>query len=96
VPWTLAARAVALGDFETAVPVLAEIGCRSGEAYTHLRAAQALGSAGRTAQAEAHLEAALVFYHEVGAKHFIREGEAVRAFMGGGESAQGGRRASPR
>jgi class 3 adenylate cyclase/tetratricopeptide (TPR) repeat protein len=96
VPWTLAARAVASGDFETAVPVLAETGCRSGEAYTHLRAAQALGSAGRTAQAEAHLEAALVFYREVGARHLIREGEALEAFMGGGESVQGDRRASPR
>jgi hypothetical protein len=93
VPWTLAARAVASGDFETAAPVLAGIGCRSGEAYTNLRAAQGLWSAGRTSQAEAHLEAALVFYREVGATHFIREGMALRAFMGGGESAQGVSRA---
>jgi hypothetical protein len=37
-----------------------------------------------------------VFYREVGARHLIREGEALEAFMGGGESVQGDRRASPR
>jgi len=78
VPWVLAAHAVVSGDFERAAALLAEINFRPGEAYTRLRAAQELADAGRTTEVEAQLELALAFYREVGATHFIREGEALR------------------
>ncbi|MBA3432565.1 MAG: AAA family ATPase [Actinobacteria bacterium] len=94
VPWALAARAVASRDFQRAAAVLAEIGFRPGEAYTRLRAAQELAGAGKTAEAEGHLEAALAFYREVGATHFIREGEALRVTLKNREPAQRSRRAS--
>jgi tetratricopeptide (TPR) repeat protein len=93
VPWVLAARAIASGNFERGAAVLAEIDFRPGEAYTRLRAAEELVRAGQAAEAETHLEAALAFYRGVGAKHFIREGEEVRASLGR-EAAQGRRRAS--
>ena len=94
VPWVVAARAVASGDFERAAAVLADIKFRPGEAYTRLRAAEELAAAGRTAQAEAYLDAALDFYREVGATHFVREGETLRTTLTGPQSDHRGRRAS--
>ena len=94
VPWVVAARAIASGDWERAANVLAEIECRPGEAYARLRAAEEYAAAGRTSEAEAHLEAALEFYRAVEATHFIRQGEALRATLAGGEPAERRRRAS--
>ena len=94
VPWVVAARAVASGDWERAAAVLAEIECRPGEAYARLKAAEELVGAGRIRDAEAHLETALAFYREVGATHFIRLGEALRAPSATGEPAERKRRAS--
>jgi hypothetical protein len=94
VPWVLAAQAIVTGDFGRAEAVLAEIGFRPGEAYTTLRAAEELAGTGRTAEAEAHLGPALDFYREVGATHYIREGEALRATLKNREPAQRSRRAS--
>ena len=79
VPWVVAARAVASGEWERAATVLAEIECRPGEAYAHLQAAEELLGAGRAAEAEAHVEPALAFYRSVAATHFISQGEALRA-----------------
>ena len=94
VPWVLAAQAVVTGDFARAAAVLAEIGSRPGEAYTRLRAADELAGTGRTVEAEAHLGPALDFYREVGATHFVRQGEALRATLRNREPAQRSRRAS--
>jgi tetratricopeptide (TPR) repeat protein len=78
VPWVVAARALASGEWERAAKVLGEIECRPGEAYTHLQAAEELMGAGRASEAEAHIEAALRFYRNVGATHFIHMAEALR------------------
>jgi tetratricopeptide (TPR) repeat protein len=92
VPWVLAARAVASHDFEAAGTVLADIDFRPGEAYAWLGAAEKLAGAGRTADAEAHLERALDFYREVGAMRFVNQGEVLRAKLASdtGESSVGG------
>ena len=92
----LAAQAIVTGDFGRAAAVLAEIAFRPGEAYTRLRAAEELAGAGRTAEAEAHLEPALDFYREVGATRFIGEGEALRGRPPERDSAHVERRASKR
>jgi tetratricopeptide (TPR) repeat protein len=90
VPWVVAARAVASGEWVRAGKVLGEIECRPGEAYTHLRAAEELSGAGRASEAEAHIEAALGFYRKVGATFFIQLAEALRRPNGGGShSAEG-------
>ena len=52
---------------------------RSGEAYARLRAAKQLVEVGSRAEADAELTRALVFYREVGAKGYVREGEALLA-----------------
>jgi tetratricopeptide (TPR) repeat protein len=79
VPWVDAARAIASGDFAHASGVLARIGFRPGEAYTRLRTVEFLVQEGRTAEAAAELEQALVFHRSVGAVRYIREGEALLA-----------------
>jgi class 3 adenylate cyclase/tetratricopeptide (TPR) repeat protein len=47
VPWVLAARALACGDWEQATSVLAKIECPPTRAYAHLLAAEELSGAGR-------------------------------------------------
>jgi hypothetical protein len=78
-PWTAFARAVAGGDSDEAATTLEKIECRSGAAYTHLRAAEELVGTGRAAETKAHAEAALVFYRAVGAAYFVRKAEAAAA-----------------
>ena len=78
VPWVVAARAIASGDWEGAASILGEIEYRPGEAYAHLQAAEELVDARRAAEAETHLEAALAFYCSVGATHFIQICEGLR------------------
>jgi tetratricopeptide (TPR) repeat protein len=77
-PWVSTAAAVAAGDFERAVRLLAQIDSPTATAYAHLRTTQELVGAGQPAAAEPHLEAALTFYRQVRATHFIREVEALR------------------
>ena len=79
VPWVLAARSAASGDWERAAGVLDEIECPPAQAYARLRAAQRLVAAGKTSEAEASLDASLRFYESVGAIRFVREGEGLRA-----------------
>ena len=78
-PWVEAAAAICSGEFGRAADVLGDIGCRSGEAYARLRAAKQLVEVGSRAEADAELTRALVFYREVGAKGYVREGEALLA-----------------
>jgi class 3 adenylate cyclase len=79
VPWTDAALAILGGDYLRAAEVLAEIGYRPGEAYARLRGAKALVEEGRRAEADAELQRSLAFWREVGAKCYVREGEALLA-----------------
>jgi class 3 adenylate cyclase/tetratricopeptide (TPR) repeat protein len=78
-PWVAAGRDLASGDPELAADVLARIGCAPAEAYARLRTAEALVDGGRGADAEPHVEAALTFYGNVGATHYIDKAESVRA-----------------
>ena len=93
-PWLIAARAIASGDPARAAGILAQIKCPPGEAYAHLRAAEELTAGGRAEEAAPHIEAALTFYRNMGATHFISEGEALRGMLGNDEPAQRSRRTS--
>ena len=78
-PWFEGARAIAQGNYTQAIEVVVGTGAQSVEAYARLRAAQELASAGRHAESDEHLRAALVFYLSVGATRYRREGEALMA-----------------
>ena len=87
-PWVIAAHAAASGDVDRAAGVLAQIDCPTAEAHTHLRGAEELMAAGRGAEAQPHVEAALAFYRDVGAIHFIVEAEALRTESAAGVSSE--------
>jgi class 3 adenylate cyclase/tetratricopeptide (TPR) repeat protein len=78
-PWVRAARAFLAGSFVEAAEIFAEIEALPKEAFSRLRAAQALAEAGRRAEADAQLNMALAFYRSVGATRYIREAEALFA-----------------
>jgi tetratricopeptide (TPR) repeat protein len=78
-PWLEAARAYANGGFEEAAEILGDIGAVPDEAHARVRAAEALASAGRRAEADAQLEQALTFFRSVGATVYIREAESLFA-----------------
>ena len=78
-PWAVAAAAICAGDFRRAADVAQEIGFRPGEAYARLRAARQLVEEGRRAEADVQLRRSLAFWREVGAKRYVREGEALLA-----------------
>jgi hypothetical protein len=71
-PWVEAVRASAAGDFAAAADILQRIGSKPDEAEARLRAS-------RDGNADGQLEKALAFYRSVGAAHFVRECEALRA-----------------
>jgi tetratricopeptide (TPR) repeat protein len=77
--WLVAADAIARGDLLAAADMYAEIGTRANEAYTRLRGAAQLLEAGRRADADQQLRPALAFWRSVGAKRYVREGEALLA-----------------
>jgi class 3 adenylate cyclase/tetratricopeptide (TPR) repeat protein len=77
--WLDGARAFASGSFAEAADVYAEIGAFPEEAYTRLRAAEALVHAGRRAEADAQLQRSLAFSRPVGATAYIREAEGLFA-----------------
>jgi class 3 adenylate cyclase/tetratricopeptide (TPR) repeat protein len=70
-PWARIGVAFALGDAVGAAEICAEIGALASEAHCRLAAARA----GEHTQ----LEPALAFYRSVGAKRYVREGEALLA-----------------
>jgi tetratricopeptide (TPR) repeat protein len=78
-PWIEAAAAVARGEYVRAADMYAEMGARPNEAHTRLRAAAQLVEAGRRAEADDQLQKALGFWRSVGAKRYVREGEALLA-----------------
>ena len=77
--WVDAASSFAAGDLQRCADRCAEMEARPEEAYARLRAAEALASEGRRAEADEQLRTALAFYRSVGATRFIREGEALLA-----------------
>ncbi len=78
-PWIDACRLFVGGEREQAADLYAEIGARPEEALARLRAAGQLVTAGRRAEAEAQLEAAIAFYREVRATARLDEAEALLA-----------------
>jgi thioredoxin-like negative regulator of GroEL len=78
-PWMDAAAAIARGECLRAADMYAEIGARPNEAYTRLRAAAQLVESGRRAEADEQLQKALGFWRSVGAKRYVREGQALLA-----------------
>jgi class 3 adenylate cyclase/tetratricopeptide (TPR) repeat protein len=81
-PWRKAAVAYVSGDFLGAADVYASLGALPEEAYSRLRAADALLSEGRRAEADVELQQALAFWRSVGATAYVREGEALLAAAG--------------
>jgi class 3 adenylate cyclase len=79
IPWVRAARSICTGDFEAAAEICQEMGYKPGEAYARLRAAEQLVQQGRPAEADVELQRSLAFWREVGAKRYVREGEALLA-----------------
>jgi hypothetical protein len=77
--WLDAGHQFALGRYEEAADTFADMGARTQEAYSRLRAAERLVEQGRRAEADAPLQRALAFYRSVGATPYVREGEALLA-----------------
>jgi class 3 adenylate cyclase/tetratricopeptide (TPR) repeat protein len=78
-PWTRAGRSIASDDLLAAADLFGEIGAIQDEAFFRLRAAEQLVDQGRRAEADEQLRPALAFYRSVGAKRYVREGEAFLA-----------------
>jgi hypothetical protein len=76
-PWLDAARAIAAGDLERGIELVARIGAPPIEAYARLRAAEQMVAAGHHAEAEPNLEQAVAFYRHVGAARYVRQAEAM-------------------
>jgi len=78
-PWLDAASAIVKGDFARGVELVTHLEAPTIEAYTRLRAAEAMTAAGNHTDARGHLEPALAFYRSVGATRYIREAESLLA-----------------
>jgi tetratricopeptide (TPR) repeat protein len=75
--WLDAAEAFGRGELMRAADLYAEIGARPDEAFARLHAAARAARQGRPDESRAQLDQALVFYQEVGAETYLREGEAL-------------------
>ena len=78
-PWKDAARCVLDGDYERAAELFDEIGAAAHAALARLKAARLLIDAGRRAEGDSYLQAALAFWRSVGATLYAREGEELLA-----------------
>ena len=78
-PWREAAAAYVAGDFEGAASLYGAMGALPEEADARLRAAEALVREGSRVEADEELKRSLDFWRSVGAKAYVREGEALLA-----------------
>jgi class 3 adenylate cyclase len=78
-PWIQAATAFVSGQLVDAADTFANIRARPEEAYSRLRAAEALIAAGRLREGDEQLRQALSFWSSVGATRYLREGEQLLA-----------------
>ena len=78
-PWDEAAGAVLDARWADAAVVFEEMGARPFAALAGLRAAAALAADARRAEANDQLQRALAFWRCVGARRYVREGEALLA-----------------
>ena len=79
IPWARAGIVFAEGRPADAADVCADMGAVTEEAYARLAAARMLAEEGRRAEADEQLRRALAFYRSVGARRYVREGEALLA-----------------
>jgi class 3 adenylate cyclase len=77
--WVRAANAVLDGRWVDAADAYDEIGSAPFAAFAALRAAEAYGSEGRRSEASEQLSRSLQFWRSIGAKRYIRQGEALLA-----------------
>jgi class 3 adenylate cyclase len=77
--WLEAATLWAEGEYTLSAAVLDEIGALPLSAEARLLAATSLIDAGRRPEADEQLRQALAFFRDVGATHYVREGEALLA-----------------
>jgi hypothetical protein len=75
--WRLVVDALVEEDYATAADRYADLGVRTYEADSRLRAAKRLLDSGDHAAASDQLNRALAFYRSVGATRYLREGEAL-------------------
>ena len=78
-PWKDVALAVFDGDYPRAAEIFDEIGAVPHAATARMKAARVLIEAGRRAEGDAYLQAALAFWRSVGATRYVREGEELLA-----------------
>jgi class 3 adenylate cyclase len=78
-PWDDAADAVLAGRWADAADTYDLMGARPFAALAALRAAEAYVGQGRRSEADEQLARALGFWRSVGAKRYVREGEALLA-----------------
>jgi hypothetical protein len=69
--------ALATGDFARGAELVAAIRAPSVEAYTRLRVAEELATAGRPAKAHDQIARALPFFRKVGATRYIAQAEEL-------------------
>ncbi len=78
-PWKEAAISVLDGDYLRAAELFDEIGAVPHAATARMKAARVLIEAGRRAEGDGYLQAALSFWRSVGATRYVREGEELLA-----------------
>jgi tetratricopeptide (TPR) repeat protein len=78
-PWHRAARLIATGDITGAADLFAEIGTVPDEAYTRLKAAEALVEGGDPTNADRQLSLALPVFAQLRATAWTAEGETLLA-----------------
>jgi hypothetical protein len=76
--WMEAARLALAGRFTEAAETYASMPFMAGEAESRVRAAEALFDAGRPAEAEVQLTAAIALWRRVGATRYLARAEALR------------------
>ena len=75
--WPQVAKAVLDGDFRQAAAIFDSMGAAVSAAIARLHLARTLLNSGHRAEADQPLQEALAFFRSVGAKRFVREGEAL-------------------
>jgi predicted ATPase/class 3 adenylate cyclase len=79
VPWLRVASSLIQRDFGAAVRMLEDMGAASVVAEARMWAAQWLVEEGQLAEASTQLQAALPFWHSVGARRYLEQGESLLA-----------------
>jgi tetratricopeptide (TPR) repeat protein len=77
--WIEAVTAAVRGEYERAAEIYEQAGSLPDEAFSRLRAAQALIAGGRRPEGDAQLERALAFYRSVDAQAYLTEAETLLA-----------------